>query len=483
MSRLTTRFALLAVAGLLAIAGGCFGGGSSDGNNPPPVATTGAVSVGVITGFGSVYVNGVRYDTAGAQVRVNNEVATEAQLRVGQCVQVRAHTRGDSHHADEIRYHNLLEGPVSAIDYAASSLVAMGQTVLITSETTIGDGIDPASIEGLAIGDVVEVSGMVSSTGVIEATRIDIKPDNGPYDVTGYVSNLFKPESRFNIAALVVDYSAANMDDFPTGEPAEGDLVLVKGFEFNADGSFAAIRVELRSDDWLKPSVGDEIEVEGLITNFVSLIDFEVAGWPVTTTASTLYENGTAGDLADDVKVEVEGNANADGVLVATKIRFKQINTVRVMAQIGGLTAADRSIELLGLDVATDAGTRFEDKSAMKLRDLGFDDLAVGDWIDLRGFEDPIGSNTVTATRVIRVEAQEAVRLRGPFRDPARPDFRILSVDVGTTATTRFVLEEDVRLTADEFFTQAVDEIVEAWGEWDGVKLTATRVEIKTCDD
>ncbi len=34
---------------------------------------------------------------------------------------------------------------------------------------------------------------------------------------------------RFSINGLVVDYSGANMDDFATGDPSAGDLVLVKG--------------------------------------------------------------------------------------------------------------------------------------------------------------------------------------------------------------------------------------------------------------
>ena len=47
--------------------------------------------------------------------------------------------------------------------------------------------------EGLAVGDVVEVSGVVPQDGVIDATRIDLKPDGGPYDVTGYVLAVWPP--------------------------------------------------------------------------------------------------------------------------------------------------------------------------------------------------------------------------------------------------------------------------------------------------
>jgi hypothetical protein len=140
-------------------------------------------------------------------------------------------------------------------------------------------------------------------------------------------------------------------------------------------------------------------------------------------------------------------------------------------------------LELLGLQVATNEVTHYEDMSVLALRNLSFADLAVNDWVDVRGYEEPAGSNRVTATRIVRVDAQEAVRLRGPFLDPAKPNFHILSVPVLTVDTTRFVLEGGVRLTQSEFFTLAVDQFVEVWGNWSDPAITADRVEIKVAED
>jgi len=485
MRGLTNRFPAVALSALLIGLNACGGSDSKDGvSPPPPVQQTGVVSVGVITGFGSVYVNGVRYDTNGASVLMDDQAAAESALKVGHYVELKGHSHGAGHYADVIRYHNVIEGPIASRDLGASSFVAMGQTVFVTSETSLGDDITPSSIEGLAVGDVVEVSGVVTTQGEIAATRVDIKPDGGPFDVTGYVSKLAAGSKLFNINALVVDYSSANMEDFTTGQPSEGDLVLVKGFTFDPSGTFVATRVELRSDDWLKADAGDELEVEGTITDFVSATEFKVAGRAVTTTPTTQYEHGTVANLANDVLVEVEGTADAAGVLVALKVKFKEVSTIRIVAQIETLVAADGTVKLLGLEVATNEATRYEDRSALALRDFNFADLAVGNWVDLRGYEDPAGSNAVTATRVVRIDPADGVRLRGPFLDPVRPNFHVLSVLVVTTeATTKFVLEEGIRLTADEFFTQAVGDLVEAWGTWDGTALAAARVEIKVNDD
>jgi len=485
MKVLTGRIWVPVVAALLVALGACSSSDSGDNGGPAPVPTTGVLSAGVITAFGSVYVDGVRYDTSSAEVTMDDAVATQAQLRVGQYVEVKGHEQGDQRHADVIRYHNVLEGPVSNVDVAGSSFVAMGQTVLVTSATSLGDVIQPQSIAGIAEGDVVEVSGMVPLTGAVEATRVDIKPDGGPYEVTGYVASLDVNAKVFGINDLVVDYSTANMEDFPTGAPAEGDLVLVKGFDFLPLGEFVAIHVELRSDDCLKPDPGDLVEVEGLIGNFVSATDFEVAGIEVTTTASTLYEHGTVADLADGVMVRVKGTTDSSGVLVASRIAFPFENDVRIVAQVEAI--GQDGITLLGLDVATDEFTRYEDDSALDLREFDLGDIAVGDWLDLRGYEESEGSNLVVATRVVRIDPADEMRLRGPFRDAAPPDFAILSIAVTTTVDTRFRLEnlEDDSgevLTPDQFFAMAVGEIVEAWA-WYGAPLVADRVEIKVCDD
>jgi hypothetical protein len=178
MKGLGRKLAVVAVAAMLAGLGAC-GGSSDHKDSVTPVATTGTLSVGVITGFGSVYVDGVRYDTTGASITMDGETATVSQLRVGQYVEVKGHAQGAAHYADVIRYHNVLEGPITSIDTVGSSFVAMGQTVLVTLDTSLGDDIQPASIDGLEVGDVVEVSGIVPATGAIDATRVDIKPDGG----------------------------------------------------------------------------------------------------------------------------------------------------------------------------------------------------------------------------------------------------------------------------------------------------------------
>lgn len=488
MKRWANRLSLLAVAAVLVGLGACSDSDSKKDTTPPPVTKT-VVTNGVITGFGSVYVNGERYDTNDVSVTMDDRPGDLLQLRVGQYVEVKGHTHQYWNYAetsaDVIRYHNVLEGPITSIDLATDSFVALGQTVNVTLDTVFGDDIDPASIEGLAVGDVVEVSGVVPADGVIDATRIDLKPDGGPFDVSGYITDVSVAAHRFNLNALLVDYSTANMEDFEDADPAVGDLVKVTGSTILADGTLVALHVELRSDDYLAAGPGDILEVEGVIEDFVSATDFRVAGWDVTTTADTTYEHGTAADLADGVLVMVKGVADANGVLVAHKIAFREVSTIRIVAQLDAKLPFDH-LELLGVDVVVTDTTVFQDMSALALREFDYSDLAVGNWLDLRGYEDPEGSGMVVATHVSRIDPASGVRIRGPFRDPAPPSFDILSVLVRTSDATCFIFEGFTckdRMTAAEFFAAAEGELVEAWGTWNAPVLSAEKVEIKVSDD
>ena len=82
------------VAGAMVV-GGC-GGGSS------PILVAGieglgvqSVSVGTITGFGSIFVNGVEFKTTSSTIRVNGASSSESRLRVGQVVTVTGTVNSD----------------------------------------------------------------------------------------------------------------------------------------------------------------------------------------------------------------------------------------------------------------------------------------------------------------------------------------------------------------------------------------------------
>ena len=79
---------------------------------------------GIITGFGSVFVNGVEIETAGAQISIDDISSVEGDLKVGMKVQIEA----TDNIASSIIYKSEIKGPIESITTANNSFSVLGQT-------------------------------------------------------------------------------------------------------------------------------------------------------------------------------------------------------------------------------------------------------------------------------------------------------------------------------------------------------------------
>ena len=475
---------------LLALFVGCGGGsgGSSTpppDNNPPPVGGIGRTGIaqGPISTFGSIVVNGVRYDTSSANFTINGAPGgSQDELRVGQVVTVSGSIddNGVDGDADEVEFDDNVTGSIESIDPVTGQIVVLGQTVLISPETSFDFRISPASIDGLAIDDIIEISGLVDASGRITATRIESKAGETEFEVKGIVSNLDTASLLFDINSLTVDYSAATLENFSGGTISSGDVVEAKGTSFGAGGELVATRVE-REDGLAGVADGVHIEIQGFITRFQSAEDFDVTGLPVTTTTSTIYEGGVKGDLALNVKVEVEGDVNASGVLVATKVDIRRAKAVRVTANVDSINATANSLVLLGITVTVDLLTRLEDKSDANVRPLTLANINAGDYVEIRGTEFPAGSGTILAAILERDDADPDTILQGFVESIEQPAFTILGVTIQTDGGTVFRDENNNVISAGQFFSQlTVNSLVKAKGtEISGSVISAEEVEFE----
>ncbi len=460
-----------ATAGTFTYSLRCRGGGYGESNTGSATLTVNAaqmtgMSVGPIASFGSVVVNGVHFDTTGATISVNGQPATQDDLRVGQVVRIEAEMEHGATvgTATSVTFDANVEGPIASLDAAAGVLVVLGQTVHVGADTSFDDSIQPRSIAGLAVGDFIEVSGLVMADGSIAATRIEKRAAAGDLEVSGVVSNLDAANHRFTLAALVVDYSAATLDDFPAGQIENGQAVEANGAALNGGGELVASRVEFKGET-IEGEAGDFTEVEGFVTRFASAQDFDVAGACVTTGAATVFEGGTAADLALDVKVEVEGQLDGNGCIAAAKVDIRLGTDVRVTAFVDSVDTAASSLVLLGIGVDVDALTRLEDHSDARVEPLAIDDLAAGDCVAIRGAERPAASGRVRASILERENADACTEIRGFVTAAASPTFTILGLVIETDGATEFQDANGVPLSQAEFFgTLAAGALVKARG-------------------
>jgi hypothetical protein len=482
-------FSSMLAAALVAACGGGGGGvGGSVAPPPPPPAASGTstVVVGAITGFGSIFVNGIEFETTDATFTVDDNPGVESDLALGQVVRITGTVddNGTTGSADDVTFDNSIEGPIESIDVANGQIVVLGQTITVDTDTVFDDSFTNSSLNDLEIGDAIEVSGFDDAVGVIRASRIEPAEDTSEVEVHGVVASLDDSAHTFQLASLVVDYSGATLEDFASGAPADGDAVEVHGSSFGANGELIATRVQ-REDGGFDDVAGQDVqvEVEGLITRFASASDFDVAGQAVATNANTTFENGAAGDLALDVKVEAEGTVDANGVLQASKVSIRRENDARVAALVEAVDAAAGTLTVFGIPVTVDALTRFDDHSDADLRDFALSDVSVGDFVEVRGAESP--DDAIVAAELRREDSDEEPSVQGGVDDfSAEASLTILGVVVQVDGQTQYRDAADQPLTAAEFFAAiAVGTSVKARGEQtgDGV-LVASEVELEPED-
>jgi hypothetical protein len=456
--------------------GGGDGGGSDDGTGGIDRGGI-TLATGTITGFGSVHVNGVRYATTGATFTVDDQPGTESDLRVGQVVRIEGtvDAAGTTGTATKVFFDDEVEGPIESIDLAASRLVVVGRTVLVGPSTSFDDSIVPRGLDGLAVGDRVEVSGFVTAEGFVQATRIESKAVQATVEVKGRVSALDTAARRFVIGQLTVSYASAQLEGFSSGQPANGDDVEVHG-TLDPAGTLVATRIERESLS--SGDADDDGDYEGLITRFVSPTDFSVAGQRMTTNASTRYEGGTAGDLALDVVVEVEGGFDAAGVLVASEVEFRRESDTEFEGRVDAIDTAANTLVVFGTTFRVTDVTRFEDHSDSDVLSFDLADIAVGDFVEIDAYEDGTG---LVATKVERDDADgEEVQLEGRAQDVAPPTFTVGGVTVTTDAATEFRNNNGEQIGSSAFFAAAVSgPIVKVRGTRIGDAVLATRVELE----
>ncbi len=469
---------LLAAFSMLAlVACGAGGDTATSGINGGGIVgiNGGGIAVGPVTGFGSVFVNGIEFATTGSSITVEGASASESQLKVGQMVEVRGtiNASAGTGSATSIAANDQYEGPVQSIDVPGLSFTLLGNVVRVTGATVFDNSFTTPALAGLTVGQWVEVNGLRNSAGEVVATRIEPRAANGEIELNGTISSLDATASTFRLGNSNVNYAAA-----PTvvGTPANGACAEVKGTTFSGT-SLTATRVEIKSCT-LTTSNNDNGEIEGFVTRFASATDFDVSTQKVTITATTSYVGGAVGDLALNKRIEVEGTFNASSVLVASKISFKTDTSTRFQGTVDALNATNRTLMIFGVTISTSSATSFEDDSSANARPFGFAQLRSGDYLELRGAEGA-APLTAAATVIERRNLDARRELQSTARNVALPNFTLVGVTVTTTASMPYKDVDGRILTQADFFNRIPGRGVKVRGTFSGATFTATSAELE----
>ena len=479
------RNGLILTGLVLLLAAGCSDSNSNRTPVPLPVVTADdVVIVGPVTGFGSVIANGVQLDTGAAIVTIDDEPGTVSDLEIGMVVSIAGtiDSATGAAQANEIRFADDAEGPVSSIDRAAASFIVLGRTVLV-DELTVFEG---TSFEDLDVGHVVEVSGLWRHQQQIQAAFVRHVANQFMAGMTiqvkGEIADLDIGQQRFRIGTQSCDYSAA-MLELGGADLANGMYVQVTSTAMIQNGHMLANMVQARDQDRdrYRLCAGECLyELIGYVTAFNSADDFEVDGQAVTTTIDTVYVNGTLDTLALDAKVSIDGTLNDAGVLVAERIVFHLPSLVQIKGNVDDLDLEDEIVRVLGIAVQTNEFTLFRDQTTSGPPTFGLADLAPGDRVEIRAV---LHDDLVIASRLERDDANDVVTLKALVELIERPSITMLGVTVTSDANTVFQNTAHVEIDADTFFALVEPgSLVRAEGSYEtSGTILASKMFLRTC--
>lgn len=459
MKNQLTTTALSAAIALTVVACGPSGTGGLAG-----IGGSGYVSSGSVTGFGSVFVNGVEFETDSATFDVDGVSGTQDDLAIGMIVKVAGsiNANGVSGTATAISFDDELQGPVTGLkdignDGIKKSFSVLGTTVIIDSGSTAFDGFDFGTIRD---NNNVEVSGFFDSEGIIQATRVELKEidfieNSSIVEVKGVIKNLSGTDFNLgdDVGSLNVDASQAAIEDLPNGL-VNDQLVEVKGTYVKASNTISATEVEAE-DDSIEDT--DEFELEGLVSGYTDINSIFKIG-EISVDASNADLEPATLTLANDLRIEAEG-AIVDGVLIATEIELEG-GEIKVHAKVTAVNRAGNTFEIkpvstqpvITVTVTTD--TQLED-DVKEIEPFTLNNLVVDDFVEVQGYDDAGG---ITATEVEVKESSDVV-VQGYATDVTGGTITVLGVTFDYDAATKFEDENDVGVSGASDIQALIDRI------------------------
>jgi hypothetical protein len=402
---------LLLLCGILV--GACNGGtGSSQSAGVGGTGITAARGIvqGEVTGFGSVFVNGVEFNTDSSIFTVDgNSGASQSDsgLAIGMVVTLEVETSNGAYtgKAFSVVYDDEVQGPVSAMPDPVlgsggtrKTFSIFGQQVTIDDTETVFKG---TSFEGLAADDVVEISGFRSSDTKIFASYVELKEtlaNGSKVELRGTISGYTPPTQQFMLDGVAVTFDMTTPIEVKSGPLANGMYVQVEGKYQTASSSVLADKIEEEGNKFGGDI--DDLSLQGLISNYVSIADFRLSGRKVDASMAGLSPAKAAALLGDGVLVEVRGEL-VGGVLVADELELRSGDT-RLRTFVSAVNAAQNWFEVSyaglpgSIRILANNQTLLDDEGPLELPDFSLTDMNPGDFVRVEGIES--GGNVVAET-------------------------------------------------------------------------------------
>jgi hypothetical protein len=409
----------IGVSGLVA----CGGGG---GDDVAGIGGTGITASGSITGFGSIYVNGIRFDVDSADITVDgDDTVDDTALKLGMVVKVQGvvDDTGLAGIAATVEFDEVLQGPVNSVIGTgnARTLSILGVQVFVSEGATVFEGVAFSNLDNLgATHDVVEISGYLDENNNILATRLEYVEafsTSAEVEARGFVVE----EPDVNIFGLDINGDGVSdrlVDTTPStgllaSDLSAGQLVEIAGYLAVAHADNTVFATDVEYEDTVLGDANGEASLEGIVTNLnAPLRTFTLNGVSVDYTNATFEPLTLADSLANGLQVEVEGQVINGSILIADEIEAE--DEVELSAIVSSKSAPNITLSFNSgtVDVVTDGNTDYEDDVVGSGYDFSAVDL--GHFVKVEGHLDADGN--VLAAQVKRVDPSDDI-VQGPVSD------------------------------------------------------------------
>lgn len=373
---LPRRMAMLCIAtGVLAACGG--------GTNVaalPGTGGTGITALGPVVGFGSVIVNGTRFDDTNARVMIDGENLWPSNLRLGMVANVTG-TKSDAvvtassvvtatGTANTIEVWSIAQGQLSSL--VSPNRFNVAGMEMITDLGTVLEGA--MSVNDLSTQSIVKVWGLPITTDFSQwsVTRLQVLTSTNNTISTG---KIVMDGTTPTLHGWVLKNSPISLKD--------GMLVRVVG---NLSASSTPNTLSISKVSLLSGAASGYAELQGVVSSvstsavntFAKVIRLTMGAIEVDTSKASVSPSGVS--LTNGSRIEVKGTWSA-GVLIATKVEIKsaqQLQEVEIEGEI---------LQFTSLASFVVRGQRCDASALTKIENGNLSSLAVGKRVELYGIK------------------------------------------------------------------------------------------------
>ena len=476
---------LIAAIGLLVICSSMLvacGGGDTE--TTAGIGGTGIV-YGKITGFGSVHVNGGKFEIDTSTFIVDGNVlvgqAGQDQLAAGMVVQLSVETLDGefTNTALKVVYDDETEGPIETVPLPDLSgnkktFTILGNNFTVDQTTTIFSGTCFEGPGCIGKDDVVEISGFRTSATDVVATYVEKKPATTEVEFKGNVSTPITL-TTFMLGSVTVTFD-------PTDLPSSG-AVLTDGQAVEVKGTYLAVNsVDANDIEFEQEDFGDDvddIDLQGIVLVYTGVNNFFIGSQHVDASTADFSPTSLKGMNLLGMNIEVEGEI-VDGTLIADEAEARDGDTKlrSVISEV--VDTVDDQFFKVSYPVAAmpnevtvriDGQTLFEDETNTPPSTVPFslDDLMATYYVRIEGQE--ISNNEVLATVVKRTDPDSERKLEGEV-DAYDPDISItiLGIEYGLNEFTEYEPGSPIILVGDFIELEDDDVVISPYGIADRVE-------------